>query len=126
MKKLMTLMLLAGCSVFGQFSVGISIGAPPPARVVRVRPNSPGPGYNWVEGYWYPSNNRYMWHNGYYSRPPYQGAIWVGPRYESHQYYQGYWSGGDRQFQHDHHWDKDKKNRDYDRDNHGNGNGNHQ
>jgi len=39
----------------------------------------------------------------------------VGPRYESQQYYQGYWSGGGRQFEYNHRWDKDKRNRDYDR-----------
>ncbi|MEP7367552.1 MAG: hypothetical protein ABI972_30195 [Acidobacteriota bacterium] len=117
MKKLLAMMLLVGGSVFGQISVGIRIGSPPAPRVVRVRPNSPGPGYLWVDGYWYPANNRYVWHPGYYSRPPYEGAMWVSPRYESQMFYGGYWSGNDRQFQHDHHWDKDKKNRDYNRNN---------
>lgn len=124
MKTILAVMLLAGCSAFGQISIGISIGAPPAPRLMRVRPNPPGAGYSWVEGYWYPQNNRYVWHRGYYSRPPYEGAIWVGPRYESQKYYQGYWSGGDREFKHDHRWDKDKKNRDYGRDNDdGNGKG---
>lgn len=116
-------MLLAGSSLFGQVSVGIRIGAPPAPRVVRVRPNSPGPGYSWVDGYWYPSNNRYVWHAGYYTRPPYDGAAWVSPRYEGQQYYDGYWSGNSGQFQHDHRWDRDKGNRDYNR-NQGKGNGN--
>jgi hypothetical protein len=118
MKRLLGLMLLAGSAVFGQVSLGIRIGAPPPPRVVRVRPISPGPGYIYVDGYWYPSNNRYVWHNGYYTRPPSVGAAWVGPRYEGQQFYAGYWSVGDRQFQHDHHWDRDKRNRDYNRDDH--------
>jgi len=117
MKKLLALVLLAGSAAFGQFSIGIRIGAPPAPRMMRMRPAPPGPGYNWIDGYWYPSNNRYVWHNGYYSRPPYEGAVWVGPRYESQQYYQGYWSGGDRQFGHNHRWDKDKRNRDYNRNN---------
>ena len=121
MKKLLALLLLAGSSiVFGQFSVGIRIGTPPAPRVLRVRPNSPGPGYMWVDGYWYPVNNRYVWHNGYYTRPPYQGAVWVSPRYESQQFYAGYWSGNDRQYEHDHRWDRDKRNRDYNRDNNNN------
>jgi len=121
MKKLLVLMVLAGSSLFGQFSVGIRIGPPPAPRVIRVRPNSPGPGYSWVDGYWYPSNNRYVWHAGYYTRPPYEGAAWVGPRYEGQQFYEGYWSGNNRKVTHSHTWDKDKRNRDYDR-NHDNGN----
>ena len=115
MKKLLALMLLAGTMSFGQFSVGIRIGPPPSPRVVRRRPANPGPGYMWVDGYWYPSNNRYVWHDGYYTRPPYAGAAWVGSRYEGQQFYEGYWSGGDRQLEHDHRWDKDRKNRDYGR-----------
>ena len=84
----------------------------------------------WIDGYWYPNaRNKYIWHNGYYTRPPYQGALWIGPRYESRQYYQGYWANDNRQFGHDHRWDGDKRNRDYDRDNNkgksnGKGNGN--
>lgn len=122
-KLLLAAMLLAGGSLFGQFSVGIRIGAPPAPRLVRVRPNSPGPGYSWVDGYWYPSNNRYVWHAGYYTRPPYEGAAWVSPRYDGEQFYDGYWSGNERQYQHDHRWDRDRRNRDYNR-NQGNGNGN--
>src|SRR3984893_2610167 len=115
MKKLLALVLLAGSSMFGQFSVGIRIGPPPSPRVIRARPNNPGPGYTWVDGYWYPSNNRYVWHAGYYTRPPYEGAAWVGPRYEGQQFYEGYWSGNGRQVGHDHRWDKDRGNRDYNR-----------
>lgn len=114
-KLLLAAMFLAGSSLFGQFSVGIRIGAPPAPRVIRVRPNSPGPGYSWVDGYWYPSNNRYVWHAGYYTRPPYEGAAWVSPRYEGQEYYAGYWSGNERQYQHDHRWDRDRRNRDYNR-----------
>jgi hypothetical protein len=126
MKKLLVLLLLAGSALFGQFSVGINIGAPPPPRVIRTRPRSPGAGYVWVDGYWYASNNRYAWHNGYYTRPPFEGAAWVGPRYEGNQFFAGYWQGNGRQEGHDHRWDRDKRNRDYnrneDRDNHDNGN----
>jgi len=123
MKKLLALLVLAGTSIaFGQFSVGIRIGTPPAPRVLRVRPANPGPGYVWVDGYWYPSTrNRYVWHNGYYTRPPYQGAIWISPRYESQQYYQGYWQADSRQSQHDHRWDSDRRNRDYNRSDNNNG-----
>ncbi len=52
-KKLLALVLLASASMFA-IEIGINIGAPPPPRIVHVRPVSPGPGYNYVEGYWYP------------------------------------------------------------------------
>jgi len=60
MKKPLSVMLLTGCSLFGQFSIGIRIGAPPAPRVMRVRPSPPGPGYAWVHSYWYLSKNRYV------------------------------------------------------------------
>src|SRR5262245_38816916 len=114
MKKLLTIALVAGSMLLGQVSVGIQIGPPPPPRIVKSHPHSPGPGYMWVDGYWYPVNNHYVWHQGYYTRPPYEGAVWVAPRYDGRQFFEGYW-GGPRQFHHDHHWDKDKKHRDYNR-----------
>jgi len=80
-----------------------------------MRPANPGAGYSWIDGYWYPSNNRYVWHGGYYTRLPYAGASWVSPRYDGQQFYDGYWSGGNRQFRHDHRWDNDRRNRDYNR-----------
>ena len=116
MKKILALMLLAGCAAFGQFSVGVRIGPPPAPRVLRTRPHNPGAGYTWVDGYWYPSNNRYAWHAGYYTRPPYAGATWIGPRYEGQMFYEGRWSGNDREYQHNHGWDRDRRNRDYNRD----------
>src|SRR5215813_6869399 len=55
--------LFAGApAAFSQVSIGIQIGAPPPAQVVAVRPPSPYPednAYVWVEGYWYPSEGHY-------------------------------------------------------------------
>ena len=119
-KQLLAVMLLAGGSLFGQISVGIHFGsAPPPVRIERARPSNPGMGYTWVDGYWYPNGRRYAWHAGYWTRPPYEGAVWSGPRYEGQQYYVGTWtSNGHQPIQHDHRWDKEKKNRDYDRDRH--------
>jgi hypothetical protein len=113
MKKLLAAMLLTAGIGFAQFSVGIHIGEPPRPRVVRVRPNAPGPGYSWVDGYWYPQGNRYSWHQGYWTRPPYEGSQWMAPRYESGMYYQGYWNGNDRQVEHNHQWDRDRRYRDY-------------
>ena len=85
------------------FFVGVGIGGgyvpgyyaaplpPPPPPVVAYAPPSPGPGYTWVGGYWYPVGPRYYWRAGYWSRPAFAGAYWVGPRYYGHRYYRGYW-----------------------------------
>ena len=101
-------MLMAGASTSrAQVSFGINIGPPPQPRSYRAVPRSPGEGYIWIEGYWYPSGRHYKWHEGYYTRAPYAGARWVGPRYEGQQYYAGYWEGERGRFEHDHHWDRD-------------------
>jgi len=114
MKKLLAAMMLtAGLGIAAQFSVGIHIGEPPRPRVVRVRPVSPGVGYSYVDGYWYPVGNRYTWHQGYWTRPPYEGSQWTAPHYEGGMYYQGYWNGNNREVAHDHRWDRDHKRRDY-------------
>jgi hypothetical protein len=110
--KLLALILLAGGVAFGQISIGIRIGAPPPPRVVRVVPTRPGPEFIWVEGYWYPVGNHYKWHGGYWTRPPYAGARWVGPRHDGERFFDGYWEGDRGRFEHDHHWDRDRD-RDY-------------
>jgi hypothetical protein len=116
--RLMFVMLLAVTAAFAQLSVGIRIGAPPPIRVT-VRPRSPGAGYAWVGGYWYPVGSRYKWHDGYWTRPAYTGAHWVEPRHDGERYYQGYWDGDHGRIEHDHGWDKNRDhNRDYDREHH--------
>jgi hypothetical protein len=93
--KLLTLLLLAGGSLFAQprFAVGVGVGgypAPPPV-VAYAPPPSPRPGYSLVGGYWYPSGPRYAWRGAYWARPPYAGARWIAPRYYGHRYYHGYW-----------------------------------
>ena len=72
--KLLVLILLATGAAFAQISLGIRIGRPPEARVMRMQPRSPGPDYLWIGGYWYPNGNHYKWHDGYWSRPAYAGA----------------------------------------------------
>ncbi|MEO8658705.1 MAG: hypothetical protein ABI693_09555 [Bryobacteraceae bacterium] len=115
--KLVLLALLAAGAAFAEVSIGIVIGAPPRPRVVRVQPRSPGAGYSFVTGYWYPVGRRYKWHQGYWTRPAYEGAQWVAPRYSEGRYYNGYWNGGRGQFAHDHRWDRDRDHhRDFDRD----------
>jgi hypothetical protein len=113
--KLLAFMLLAGGAVFGQISIGVRIGPPPPARVIRVRPAAPGPGFIWLDGYWYAAGGHYRWHEGYWTRPPYAGAIWVAPHHDGERFFDGYWSGDRGRVEHDHRWDRDR-NRDYDRD----------
>ena len=111
--------LLTGVSVANaQVSFGIRIGPPPPPRVVHVHPGRPGPGYIWVDGYWYPAAGRYRWHEGYWTRPPYAGAHWVGPRHDGAMFYAGFWDGPRGRFEHDHKWDRDHDRRDFRDDHH--------
>jgi hypothetical protein len=117
MKKIIILgALLTASGVFGaDFSLGVRIGPPPAPRVVRVQPPRPGPDFMWVDGYWYPERGRYAWHEGYWTRAPYEGGRWVTPRYEGGQYYEGFWETDHGRFGHDHRWDRDHD-RDYHRD----------
>jgi hypothetical protein len=88
------------------------IGTPPPApRAYRVPPQ-PGPDYVWVDGYWYPVNGQYRWHNGYWTRPPYPDAYWAEPYYQGGQYYTGHWEGSRGDVHHDHTWDQNRQQRD--------------
>jgi hypothetical protein len=106
--KLLAVMLLAVGSAFAvDLTLGIRIGPPPRPRVIHVQPVAPGPGYYWVAGYWYPVGGHYRWHNGYYTRPAYVGARWVGPRHDGERYYAGYWDGDHGRREHDHYWDHD-------------------
>jgi hypothetical protein len=100
-----------------QVSVGITIGRPPAPRVVRVQPANPGPGYVWMEGYWYPVGKHYTWHKGYWTRPPYETARWVGPHHDGKHYFAGYWEGDRGRVEHDHHSDR-RKDRDSRHDDH--------
>jgi hypothetical protein len=115
MARLPALLFFAIASCAAQVSIGITIGTPPPLRVLRVRPVSPGPDHIWVDGYWYPVGNHYKWHDGYWTRVPYPAARWVGPRYEGGRYFVGYWDGERGRMEHDHHWDRDHGRRDHDR-----------
>jgi YXWGXW repeat-containing protein len=99
------LVLGPASAAHAQISFGIRIGEPPAPRAYRVPPR-PGPDYVWVEGYQYPENGRYVWHDGYWTRPPYQGAYWVDPYHVNGQYFQGQWEGDRANVAHDHRWDK--------------------
>ncbi len=98
--KLLALMLLAGTSAFARshFFFGVGVGpaygyyaAPPPPPTVAYVAPTPGPGYVWVPGYYYPAGPSFVWRTGYWARPPYPRAVWVGPGYYGGHYYRGYW-----------------------------------
>ena len=91
-----------------QISFGIRIGEPPPPRAYRVPPR-PGPDYVWVEGYQYPEGGHYRWHDGYWTRPPYEGAYWVEPYHLNGEYFAGHWEGPRGNVMHDHRWDRGKQ-----------------
>jgi hypothetical protein len=101
--KLFALMLLAGGSLFAEthFSIGVGVGAPgyypgPAAVVVAGRPPYPGPGYEWVDGYYAPTGG---WVAGYWAAP----QRYYAPRYYAPErgYYGGsYYRGRD--------WDHDR------------------
>ncbi len=103
--KLLASLLFVGGSLFARshWSVSIGIGVPyyapppPPPAMVYVPP-CPDPEYMWVPGYYYPVGARFVWHAGFWSRPPYAGASWVAPRYYEHRYYPGYWERHDRRW----------------------------
>jgi hypothetical protein len=88
-----------------QISFGLRFGPPPAPRAYRVPPQ-PGPDYVWVEGYNYPEGSRYAWHDGYWTRPPYEGAYWVEPYHVNGQYFEGRWEGSRGAVRHDHGWDR--------------------
>jgi len=88
---LLAMLLATGSLVHAQISVGIVIAAPPPPRAVVVMTERPDPDSVWVGGYWYPVENHYKWHEGYWTRPPYEGAHWVAPRHDGERYHAGYW-----------------------------------
>ena len=102
---LAVLLLVPAASANAQITIGVRIGEPPEPRVYRV-PARPGPEFVWVEGYYYPERGHYVWHDGYWTRPPYEGAYWVQPYHFGGRYYPGRWEGERGIINHDHRWDK--------------------
>jgi hypothetical protein len=100
---LMVLWSCGGCAS-GSLGVGIQIGAPPPPRAFVV-PGRPGPDFVWVEGYWYPVRGRWVWHDGYWTRPPFAGAFWVTPYWSGGRFVGGFWDGPRGRMEHNHGWD---------------------
>jgi hypothetical protein len=83
---------------FSQVRVGVYLGAPPPPVRYERRPEMPGAGYVWTEGYWEPNGGRYRWHGGAWQRPPYEGAYYTHPHYD---HYRRGWA------LHEGHWDRE-------------------
>jgi hypothetical protein len=102
------LLLLSAPAADAQINLGIRIGEPPAPRGYRVPPR-PGADYVWVEGYQYPQGSSYRWHDGYWTRPPYEGAYWVAPYHSGGQYFTGRWEGSRGNVAHDHRWDRGKQ-----------------
>ena len=72
-----------------------TVGAPPPAALVEVRPAIPFYGAVWIGGYYEYRHNRYIWMPGRYARPPHRGAAWVPGHWQQHhrgwRWHKGYW-----------------------------------
>jgi hypothetical protein len=117
---LAAILLATGSAIDAQVSIGIAIDPPPPTRSVQFLPARPGPEFVLVEGYWYPVGRHYKWHEGYWTRPPYEGARWIPPRHDGERYFMGHWEGDRGRVEHDHHWDRHRE-RDHvgDHDRHG-------
>ena len=108
------LLLMSAPVADAQVSFSFSFGTPPPLpRAYRVPPR-PGPAYQWVEGYWYPRNGRWFWHDGYWTRPPFPNSYWVDPYWEGGRYFEGYWDTPRGHYDHDHRWDRERE-RDWNR-----------
>lgn len=111
--KLLAVLLLGASSLFAETHVAVGIGiglggfryAPPPA--VRFLPRYPGPGYAWVEGYWYPFGHSYRWREGYWHRRPYRAERWIAPRhFRDRDYRDRRYRGHDRR-----NWDRRDRDR---------------
>lgn len=55
--------------------------APPPRPRMERRTPPPGPGQNWVPGYWSWNGTRHDWTAGHWEAPPRRNARWVEPRW---------------------------------------------
>jgi hypothetical protein len=76
--------------------------------LIPQEPRFPRVDYQWVEGYWYPRNGRWFWHDGYRTRPPFPDSYWVEPYWDRGRYFEGYWDTPRGRYDHDHRWDRDR------------------
>src|SRR5262245_40681069 len=82
----------------------VYVSSPPPAPIAEYRAPWPGPGYDWISGYWDWTGYDWGWVNGYWA-PVRAGYAFVAPQYRFYGgrwvYERGYWSGarGAREYQ---------------------------
>lgn len=95
MKKNLFMGLAFTLSLFVMSSCGpseLTVSSRPTSPYYE-RPVSPGVGYVWIDGDWYPRGGRYYWREGHWSRPT--TRVWIGGNWESRNggYYwrRGYW-----------------------------------
>jgi hypothetical protein len=74
MKKTIAVMMLLAGGLMAAPRVTIGFGFGAPAPVVVARPVCPGPGYNWVDGYYAPNG---VFVAGYWAPP----VVRVAPRF---------------------------------------------
>ena len=93
---LVTLGLLAfSAASHAEWSVGISVGFPPPALPVYEQPPVPAPGYLWTPGYWAYDDaaGDYYWVPGTWVLAPRPGYLWT-PGYWAADGVYFAWHGG--------------------------------
>jgi hypothetical protein len=76
MKKAMAAMIILAGTLCASPRVSVELGFGAPAPVAAIQPPCPGPGYNWVAGYYAPNG---FWIPGYWAPPV---AVQIAPRYE--------------------------------------------
>jgi len=63
--------------------------------VVVTRPAQPSPRHVWVDEEWVPRGHRYVWHGGYWTKPPHRNAVFVPGHWDHHErgevWVKGYW-----------------------------------
>lgn len=62
------------------FYAGVTVGPPPPPIWGPVG-LAPGPGFAWMDGYYFWGGSSWMWRGGRWARPPRAGMVWRRPTY---------------------------------------------
>ncbi|GAB5545586.1 MAG: hypothetical protein SangKO_053460 [Sandaracinaceae bacterium] len=71
----------AGCATRARVRYATYVEAAPPAPQVEYTSPVPGPGYVWVNGYWYWNGYEYTWVRGHWAVAPGAGYVWVRSGY---------------------------------------------
>jgi hypothetical protein len=92
---------LTGCTVTAYPNGGVAVDGevdvvgPPPAPLVDVETEAPGPDYVWIGGAWAWEGGRWNWDRGRWASRPHPGAVWVPHHYENrggrHTFTRGHW-----------------------------------